>query len=127
MYQEDMTELSQVIPQLEGTEIMPNVLDIYSNFITQLKIAVANDIVVTGSVMANLHKFCTHLEQLDSALIEQVKLIACKIVRLWEEYGHDVISLEARTKIKQIALQLPQIMGYYYQQIASAKMHLLNQ
>jgi hypothetical protein len=67
------------------------------------------------------------LEQLDSALIEQVKLIACKIVRLWEEYGHDVISLEARTKIKQIALQLPQIMGYYYQQIASAKMHLLNQ
>ncbi|MFM7559920.1 hypothetical protein, partial [Cylindrospermopsis raciborskii] len=127
MYQEDLTELGQVIPQLEETEIMPNVLDLYSNFITQLKIAVANDIITTDSVMINLHKFCTHLEQLDSDLIEQVKLIVCKIVRLWEEYGYDVMSLEAKTKIKQIALQFPQIMWYYYQQIASEKMRLLNQ
>lgn len=121
MYQDDLTELSKVIPQVEETEIMQNVLDVYSSFITKLKIGVANDTIINSAVMINLHKFCTHLEQLDSDLIEEVKLIVCKIVRLWEEYGYDVMSLEAKTKIKQIALQFPGTMRYYYHQVASSE------
>jgi len=121
MYQEDLTELSEVIPQLQETEIMQNVLDVYSNFITKLKIAVANDTINNSPVMINLHKFCTHLEQLDSDLLEQLKLIVCKIVQLWEEYGYDAMSLEAKTKIRQIALQFPDTMRYYYHQVASSE------
>lgn len=121
MYQEDLTELSEVIPQLQETEIMENVLDVYSNFITKLKIGVANDTITNSPVMINLHKFCTHLEQLDSDLLEQLKLIVCKIVQLWEEYGYDAMSLEAKTKIRQIALQFPDTMRYYYHQLASSE------
>ena len=62
-----------------------------------------------------------HLEQLDSDLLEQLKLIVCKIVQLWEEYGYDAMSLEAKTKIRQIALQFPDTMRYYYHQLASSE------
>ncbi|MFM5947214.1 MAG: hypothetical protein ACKO9G_28300, partial [Dolichospermum sp.] len=83
---------------------MPNVLDVYSNFITHLKIAVANDTITNSPVMINLHKFCTHLEQLDS----EVRFVGDTID--WDsesDIGEKIAKYSPRVIFQTASLQSP--------------------
>ncbi|MCP2730886.1 cytochrome b5 domain-containing protein [Limnofasciculus baicalensis] len=118
IYQEDMTWLLEAIAQLQETGTAQKVLAVYPQFITKLKTAVADDTITDAREILAFHEHCTNLEQADSNLLQQLKLIVCKIVRLFEQFGDDVMTSEVRTEIKQIARQFPNIIDHYYHRVA---------
>lgn len=118
MYREDLSCLLEEIEQVQHSEFAQKTGTVYEQFIVQLKQEREKNSLGHQSVLMRLNQYCVDLEREDVALVRALKERVCAIIKLFEQFGDNVILPEVGSQLRQNARQVATISRQYYEQVA---------